>query len=171
VKGALDMPSRLLAFAARRMPPVRSEWGAAMLAELAELQDSRARWEFALGCAWVAVFPPGTGGLLQTMKTTMITATLVSTVLVAPLVYLELRYGTQSYSRFPYALFTILWLVPAAFVFAAAPLMRAVRAGKNVLERPGALVVRVVFLVLAALFWTGFVNDQMPCFLGVPNCD
>jgi len=171
VKGALDMPGRLLAFAVRRMPPARSEWGSAMLAELGGLQDSPARWEFALGCTWVAVFPPGTGGLLQTMKTTMITATLVSTVLVAPLVYLELRYGTQSYSRFPYPLFLILWLVPAAFIIAAAPLMRAVRARKNLLERPGVLMVRVVFLVFAALFWTGFVNDQMPCFLGVPNCD
>ena len=171
MKGAVDIPSLLLALAVRQMPPSRSDWGAAMLAELGEFRGSRERWEFALGCTWVAAFPPGTGELLQTMKTTMITATLVSTVLVAPLVYLELRYGTQSYSRFPYALFSILWLVPAAFVFAAAPLMRAVRAGKNVLERPGVLVVRVVFLVLAALFWTGFVNDQMPCFLGVPNCD
>ena len=171
MKGGLDMPSRLLAFAARRMPPARSEWGAAMLAELAELQGARARWEFALGCAWVAVFALGTGGLLQIMKTTSITAALVSTVLVAPLVYLELRYGTQNYSNFPYPLFAILWLVAAAFVLAAAPMIYAVRAGENVLNRPAPLMMRVVFLVLAALFWTGVVNDQMHCFLGVPNCD
>ena len=33
VKGTRDMPRRLLAFAVRRMPSVRSDWGAAMLAE------------------------------------------------------------------------------------------------------------------------------------------
>ena len=105
------------------------------------------------------------------MKTTMIAAMLISTALVTPLIYLELRYGTQSYSHFPYPLFAILWLVPAAFVLVAAPLIRSVCAGQSVLARPGVLIARAAFLVLAALFWTGFVNDQMPCFLGVPNCD
>ena len=56
MKGVLDMPSRLLAFAARRMPPARSEWGAAMLAELTEVRDSRERWEFALGWHMGGVF-------------------------------------------------------------------------------------------------------------------
>jgi hypothetical protein len=171
LKGVPDPPNQLLAFFARRMPPARSEWGAAMLAELAHLHDSRARWEFALGCAWVAVFAAGNKGLLQTMKTSLITATLVSTILVAPLVYLELRYAMQNYSNFPYPLFAILWLIAAAFILAAAPVIQAVRAGESVLKRPALLVIRVVFLVLAAIFWTGIVNDQMPCFLGVPNCD
>jgi hypothetical protein len=139
-----------------------------MLAELAELQDFSTRWEFALGCIRVAVFPPGTGGPLQTMRSTTIAAALVSTALVAPLLYLELRYG---YSDFPYPLFAILWLVPAVFVFAAVPLVRAIRAGESVLTHPVVLSLRVSILVLAALFWVAIVNDQMPCFLGVPNCD
>ncbi|MGH9722445.1 MAG: hypothetical protein ACRD8O_19715 [Bryobacteraceae bacterium] len=108
---------------------------------------------------------------MHTIKTNMITATLVSTVLVAPFSYLELRYGTHNYSRFPYELFTILWLLAAAFILVAAPLVRAARARENLLGRPGLLMVRVVFLVFSALFWIGLVNDQMPCFLGVPNCD
>jgi hypothetical protein len=168
VKPASDVAGRLLAFAVQRMPPARREWGAAMLAELAALQDSPTRWKFALGCAWVAVFPPPTGGPFETMKYTTITAALVSTVLVAPLLYFELRYG---YSGFPYFLFAVLWLVPAVFVFAAGPLIRAMRAGQSVLAHPVVLSARVGFLVLAALFWTAIVNDQMPCFLGVPNCD
>ena len=45
------------------------------------------------------------------MKTTMITAMLVSTALVAPLVYLELRYALPIYTEFPYPLFAILWLL------------------------------------------------------------
>jgi hypothetical protein len=166
-----DAPSQLLTFAVRRIAVARSDWGAAMLAELAALRGSRARWEFALGCAWVAAFPPATGGLLQIMKTTIIGALLVSTALVAPLIYLELRYAKMIYSEFPYPLFATLWFVAAAFVVVAAPLIHAVRAGESVLARPVVLTARIGFLILAALFWTFLVKDQMPCFLGVPNCD
>jgi len=28
-----------------------------------------------------------------------------------------------------------------------------------------------VFLLAIGIFWGGLVADQMPCFLGVPNCD
>jgi hypothetical protein len=30
---------------------------------------------------------------------------------------------------------------------------------------------RVVARVLAAVGWAGIIGDQMPCFLGAPNCD
>lgn len=52
----MDWPSLLLSFAVRRMPTERGEWGAAMLAELAQLQQPFARWRFALGCMRVALF-------------------------------------------------------------------------------------------------------------------
>jgi hypothetical protein len=152
------------------MPSARREWGLAMLAELHELRGAFARWQFALGCAWVAVFSFGSGGVFQMMKTGM-RAALVSTALVAPLVYLELQYGRQNYSRFPYELFVILWIVPAAFLLTVAPLVRAFRARESAIGRPRLLMARVSFLLLAALFWTAIVNDQMPCLLGVPNCD
>ena len=64
----------------------------------AELQDGPTRWEFALGCAWVAVFPPGTGGPGHTMRSTTIAAALVSTVLVAPLLYLQVKNGYSGLS-------------------------------------------------------------------------
>jgi hypothetical protein len=96
----------------------------------------------------------------RTMKTTAIMAALIGAALVTPLLYLELR--NAGYTHFPYPLFAVLWLVPAAFVFTAARPFRA---------HPVVLSARVGFLILAALFWAGLVNDQMPCFLGVPNCD
>jgi hypothetical protein len=64
-----------------------------------------------------------------------------------------------------------MWVVAAVFFLAAGSLLRAVRAGGDLLARPGVLTLRVVILLAAALFWGGLVNDQMPCFLGVPNCD
>jgi hypothetical protein len=60
----MDWPSRILGAAVRRMPPARAEWGSAMRAELADIQSPRERWHFALGCARVALFPPGNRGLL-----------------------------------------------------------------------------------------------------------
>jgi hypothetical protein len=32
-------------------------------------------------------------------------------------------------------------------------------------------LLRVVFLAFIARMWIGILIDQMPCFLGVPNCD
>jgi hypothetical protein len=40
----LDTPGLLLSAALRRMPAERSDWGAAMLAELAQLRNPSARW-------------------------------------------------------------------------------------------------------------------------------
>lgn len=46
----MDWPERLLTLAVRRMPAQRGDWGAAMLAEFAQLRDPFTRWRFALGC-------------------------------------------------------------------------------------------------------------------------
>jgi hypothetical protein len=55
----LDGPGWLLAAAAATLPVDRRDWGAAMTAELAQVQDRAARWRFAAGCARAAAFPPG----------------------------------------------------------------------------------------------------------------
>jgi hypothetical protein len=48
---AMDPPGRLLAVAVASLPAHRRDWGAAMLAELAEVRGRPARWRFALSCA------------------------------------------------------------------------------------------------------------------------
>src|SRR5262245_66417481 len=65
---AADIPRLLLTLAVRRMPTERDDWGVAMLAELAQLQHPFTRWQFALGCARVALFPPRRGGSIQTFR-------------------------------------------------------------------------------------------------------
>jgi hypothetical protein len=55
----LDGPGWLLAAAVATLPADRRDWGAAMAAELAQVQGRAARWRFAAGCARAAVFPPG----------------------------------------------------------------------------------------------------------------
>jgi hypothetical protein len=54
----MDGPARLLAAASARLPQDRRDWGAAMAAELAQVQGRSARWRFAAGCARTAFFPP-----------------------------------------------------------------------------------------------------------------
>jgi hypothetical protein len=56
---AMDGPGWLLAAAAATLPAGRSDWGAAMAAELAQVQDRAARWRFAAGCGRTAILPPG----------------------------------------------------------------------------------------------------------------
>lgn len=153
-----DMPERLLAWLVRDMPQGRKEWGAAMLAELAHIQPGPARWGFALSCARAALF---------TGFPVLIAAALTGLILVSPFVALELRQDRQA---FPYPLFAMLWLLPAVFVIAIAPLARTVRCG-GVLAHPATLAIRVVLLALLAILWMGLIQDQMGCFLGAPNCD
>jgi len=62
-----DGPGWLLAAAARPMPEERRHWGAAMLAELYQIQGLTERWWFALGCIRVALFPPATKEWLPRM--------------------------------------------------------------------------------------------------------
>jgi hypothetical protein len=54
----MDHPARLLAAASATLPESRRDWGAAMLAELAQVRARSARWRFAMGCARTAIFPP-----------------------------------------------------------------------------------------------------------------
>jgi hypothetical protein len=63
---AIDAPGWLLATAVRALPEARRDWGAAMLAELTQVNRRMTRWRFALGCVRVALFPPQSETLLQT---------------------------------------------------------------------------------------------------------
>jgi hypothetical protein len=55
---ATDAPALLLTMATAALPENRQEWGAAMTAELDQVQGRSSRWWFAAGCAWTALFPP-----------------------------------------------------------------------------------------------------------------
>lgn len=102
------------------------------------------------------------------------TAALIGLVLTVPFVLLEWRYNTAqmpSLFHFPLPLFGILWLLPTLFVFLATPIVRSLKIGDKLLTHPIRLSLRIVFLAFTALLWMGIVQDQLPCFLGVPNCD
>ncbi len=111
------------------------------------------------------------GNALKGVSSNLGLASILGFLLVLPLMVLELTYGQKSYSSFPTGLFVILWILPVLFVLILAPVIQSIRSGNNIAANPVTLVLRIAFLVLITVFWLGFVNDQMPCFLGVPNCD
>ena len=51
-RSTLDGPGWLLAAAAAILPADRRDWGAAMAAELAQVQDHPARWRWPAACGW-----------------------------------------------------------------------------------------------------------------------
>lgn len=98
-------------------------------------------------------------------------AMIIGLILVIPFAILELTFGAVNYSSFPIALFVFMWLLPVAFIVILMPIVRKVRAGESIMANPVNLLVTVVFLALIAAMWGFSLNDQLPCFLGVPNCD
>jgi hypothetical protein len=88
---------------------------------------------------------------------------LLAFVLVLPFMVLEVINRRSFDEGFPFPLFGSLWLLTLAFLLVLGSLARAVSPGRSLLA--------VVSLIVIAWLWGGIVLDQLPCFLGVPNCD
>lgn len=97
---------------------------------------------------------------------------LISLLLVVPLMIMELVNRRGLNEGFPIALFIMLWILPVIFILTITPIIRNLRrAGNSLMTQPVNLLIRVIVLVLVAWLWISLLIDQMPCFLGVPNCD
>ena len=111
------------------------------------------------------------GDLMQTILTNLKSPALISFLIVLPFMILELVNRRNFNADFPFPLFIIMWLLPMLFILTGMPIIRNIRAGNSILANPVILLIRVVFLIFITWFWTALLIDQMPCFLGVPNCD
>ena len=77
-----------------------------------------------------------------------------------------------STTTFGYALMLFLMAsVPAAFIVSIVPPIRSLRVGRGLGAHRVNLALAAVLFLLIAAFVTGFVVDQYPCWIGVPNCD
>ena len=100
-------------------------------------------------------------------------AALFSFILLLPFVVLETVNNTitrQSLSGLV-VLFGLLSLLSVAFIVTLAPLVRSARSGQRLTSNRSSLVLRVGLLVIIGMVWGAIIFDQMPCFMGVPNCD
>lgn len=100
-------------------------------------------------------------------------AVLISFVSVLPFVILEFRnQAITSDNAFGLIfLFGLLWVLAAAFIFILTPAVRSVWSGNEIMANRWSFWLRVAGLVSIAVIWRAIVVDQIPCFLGVPNCD
>jgi len=173
-----DIPRLLLTVAVRLMPAERREWGEAMLAELAQLQNTSTRWRFALGCSHVAMFPPRRGGLLQTImnhKMESIVTTLGSAALISLILVLPFERGGPWLAR-AYGIYGIFFLLIPAFFFADLLLLGAVVwsvAGRArgrpawpkapvSLRRWGRLAVEIMFGLVNPALYLAILNVALP---------
>ena len=108
---------------------------------------------------------------MQTLLTNLRSSAIISFLLVLPLMVMEVVNRRNFNEGFPIPLFVIMWLLPLLFILTATPMVRNMRAGNSIIANPVILVVRVVFLAFLIWLWFGILLDQIPCFLGVPNCD
>lgn len=96
---------------------------------------------------------------------------LISLLLVIPFMIMEIVNRRGFGESFPIPLFVMMWILPLIFIVTAMPIIRNLRAGNSLMAQPVKLLIRIVILVFVSWLWTSLLIDQMPCFLGVPNCD
>jgi len=92
----------------------------------------------------------------------LLRAAFVSSMLVLPLLLLEMRNG-RAWPAIPVPLFATLWVVAFAALLLLTLVVRSPRAAVLYPSLAGAGTLAVLWIVI--------VRDQWPCFLGVPNCD
>lgn len=108
---------------------------------------------------------------MKAIATNLGTAACGSFVLVLPFAIMEAANTTLTRQNVPgvIVLFGLLWLLAAVFLAVLIPAVRNVRSGS--VANPLRLLLAVAALLVVASIWGSIVADQMPCFMGVPNCD
>ena len=114
------------------------------------------------------------GVVMKTMLANHISAVLISFIFCV-LPFMILEWATRSdlpRSNASLMLWIVMWFLSAVFIAILIPIVRNLRQAVNGIQaNPVSLLVRVGLLILFAWNWGFLVMDQMPCFLGVPNCD
>jgi len=108
---------------------------------------------------------------MQTILTKLRSPAIIGLLFMIPFMIMEVV-NTQNFNEgFPFPLFGFLWVLPIIFIVTLTPIVQTVRTGNRVMVKPIFLLLRVALLLFIAWFWGSLVIDQLPCFLGVPNCD
>ena len=111
------------------------------------------------------------GAIRPTRARDLLGATAASVALVLPFILLELINRRVFNEEFPFGLFAILWVVAFSFILILRRVMSDLRSRGTARRRPLSTTVRLASLVFLAWSWVALIQDQMPCFLGVPLCD
>jgi drug/metabolite transporter (DMT)-like permease len=99
------------------------------------------------------------------------TALVSGVLMVLPFLVLQLVNRWTLDEGFPVFLFVFLWGLSTIIAFTLIPIVWQFRVRAPRSARPWGFAIRLALLVIVAGLWLQAVADQMPCFLGVPNCD
>ena len=108
---------------------------------------------------------------MEKITSNLRTPVIVSTLLVLPFLVLELVNRRVYQEGFPFPLFLFLWILPLAFIVTLMSTLRDYRERESIPISPMTFLLRGGMLLFLAWLWVSVILDQMPCFLGVPNCD
>ena len=100
-----------------------------------------------------------------------ISATVLGFIILIPFIALELINRSKFNEDFPFAIFLFTWFLQTLFILILVPLIKNVRSGKSLTKQPLNFLLRIVGLMLIAYIWGGWIVDQWPCLMSVPNCD
>jgi hypothetical protein len=96
---------------------------------------------------------------------------LTSAILVAPFIILEMVTRRAFHEDFPFLLFTFMSLHSLLIVILLAPAQRRLRAERSLRALGLGHWAGLLLGIFLILLYANVVIDQLPCFLGVPNCD
>ena len=96
---------------------------------------------------------------------------ILSLILLIPWIGLELINRQGMPEEFPVALFITIWFLQAIFIYFLKPVMKNPVKNNFLLQAVTSLWLRVPVLLFVGVIWSIIIVDQLPCFLGVPNCD
>ena len=129
--------------------------------------------ETAMGIIKERVLLMKQAGTMKTITKNLRLAAIISFILMLPFAILEALNNPITKQNAPglILLFGVLWLLPTVFIVILLPIVQTVRTGNSIMAKPLNLLFRLAFLALIATIWGWGFFDQLPCFLGVPNCD
>jgi hypothetical protein len=96
---------------------------------------------------------------------------LISSGLVLPFMVLEWVNRRAFHEEFPFVLFAFMSLQSLIILLLLTPALRRLLANGSLRALKLGHWVGLVVGVLVAVGYVNVVIDQLPCFLGVPNCD
>jgi len=101
----------------------------------------------------------------------LLTPILLGFLCVLPFAVMEIVNLGRIPNPFPYAIFLYLWLMFALFLICLFAIVRIAKSRVNKQERLPAILLNALVLLFSVMSIVYLLADQMPCFLGVPNCD
>ena len=96
---------------------------------------------------------------------------LAGAALVLPFAAMQLINRRVFDEGFPFVLFAFMSAHALAIAFLMTPALRQRRAGKPLSGLHLSHWARLALGAILVYAYVGVIADQMPCFLGVPNCD